>query len=210
VTKTRIISTHLLAVEGKDECNFFDVLLKHENIKDVQIIDIGGKDKFRVEIPFLINAEGFSDVQSLGFIRDAEENQANSAFSSICSILKNNKNYKLPIPKNMNEVIYEQNNKVGVFIMPNNSDRGMLEDLCLESIKINNPIYNCVNKYIDCCLDFSENKNINKSKARVQTYLAGKKPIVNSLGLAAQKGHWNFSSQCFSDIKLFLHNLSND
>jgi len=206
----RITSTHLLTVEGKDECNFFDALLKHENIKDIQVIDIGGKDKFKVEIPFLINAEGFSDVQSLGFIRDAEENQANSAFSSICSILKNNKNYKLPIPKNMNKVIPEQNKRIGVFIMPNNLERGMLEDLCLESIKINNPVYNCVNKYIDCCLHFSENENMNKSKARVQTYLACKKPIVNSLGIAAQKGHWDFKNQCFSDIKQFLHALFND
>ena len=37
---------NLLLAEGKDELNFLDELLKTINIGNVQIIDIGGKDKF--------------------------------------------------------------------------------------------------------------------------------------------------------------------
>lgn len=192
-------SDRVLAVEGKDECNFFEALIKYEKINEVQIIDIGGKDKFKIEFPLLINSEGFTDVHTLGFIRDAEENRAESAFASICDTLKHN---GLPAPDTINSICNKQNIRIGIFIMPNNIDRGMLEDLCLESVK-KQPVFKCVNDYIECCLQrFEENeKSINISSVQ--------KPIANSLGLAATKGYWNFGNNCFSDIKRFLHNLFN-
>ena len=195
--KITIKENRILAVEGKDEVNFFKALLKYENIEKIQIEDIGGKDNFKNELPLIINMEGFINVTSLGFIRDAEQNKANSAFESICKILQEN---NLPIPDKINSVC-EQNLKTGIFIMPNNIDSGMLEDLCLESIK-DQPIFKCVNDYITCCQN-----DISTSKAKVQVYLASKKPIVNSLGLAAQKKYWKFDHKCFSDIKQFLHAL---
>nr|WP_207687943.1 DUF3226 domain-containing protein [Desulfonema limicola] len=180
-------------------------MLQYEKINNIQVIDIGGKDKFKIELSLLLNLEGFSEVHTLGFVRDAEENQADSAFSSICSVLNKN---RLPAPKTINSINNEQNIKVGVFIMPNNIDKGMLEDLCIESVKAN-PVFECVNQYIECCLlRFPENeKNINLSKAKIQTYLAVKNPIVNSLGLAAAKGYWDFSEKCFSEIRKFICNL---
>ncbi len=87
----KITSTRLLAVEGKDECNFFNALLKHLVISNVQVVNIGGKDKFPVEFPLLYNQEGFSKIQRLGFVRDAEVNPAQSAFDSICGLLKEKK-----------------------------------------------------------------------------------------------------------------------
>jgi len=203
--KILITSKRLLAVEGQDECNFFKALLKHENINDIQIIDIGGKDQFKIKFPLLYNAEDFSDVDKLGFVRDAEQNKADSAFSSICGILKK---HDLPIPKDINTVIYENNIKIGIFIMPNNIDEGMLEDLCIESVK-SNPVFKCVNEFIECCLPHlsGKEKNINMAKAKIQTYLAAKKPIKNTLGLAALEGYWDFKENCFLEIKQFLHNL---
>jgi hypothetical protein len=203
--KIEISSNKLLAVEGKDECNFFKAMLKQQNINNVQIVDIGGKDKFKTEFPLLHNTPGFSEVHSLGFVRDAEQKQAGSAFSSICDILEK---YKLPVPKAINTINDENNMKIGVFIMPNNIDEGMLEDLCIESIKAK-PIFKCVDEYITCCLShLSESeKNINRSKAKIQAYLACKKPIVNTLGLAARNGYWDFTEDCFSEIKQFIHNL---
>jgi len=200
----RIESEKLLIVEGKDERNFFAALLKHEHVNGVQVIPVGGKDKFKTELPNLVNMDDFSEVDTLGFVRDAEENQAPAAFSSICStLMKNN----LPAPKSINQVIIQQNIKIGVFIMPNNVDEGMLEDLCLQSIN-KNPLYRCVDEYLQCCLSqISKNKKINIAKAKVQAYLATQNPLVSSLGLAAKKGYWDFLNSCFVDIKKFLHNL---
>lgn len=68
------ISAHkLLAVEGKDECNFFNILLKRVNLNSVQTVDIGGKNKFSIELPLLKNMEGFKQIHAIGFVRDAED-----------------------------------------------------------------------------------------------------------------------------------------
>ena len=201
-----IKSNMLLAVEGKDESNFFKTLLEYENIQGVQIIDIGGKDKFSIEFRLLRNLENFSNITKLAFVRDAEENNASSAFQSICDILKK---YNLPCPQKINETTENSKPIVGVFIMPNNNNAGMLEDLCLESIK-SLPINDCISKYIECVknnLKSEDNEKFNCSKAKVLTYLASKVPIVNSLGLGAEKKYWNFSDNCFSEIKSFLYKV---
>ncbi|OHD24008.1 MAG: hypothetical protein A2086_06725 [Spirochaetes bacterium GWD1_27_9] len=201
-----IKSDMLLAVEGKDESNFFKSLLEYENIQGVQIIDIGGKDKFSIEFRLLRNLEKFSNITKLAFVRDAEENNASSAFQSICDILKK---YNLPYPQKINETTENSKPIVGVFIMPNNNNAGMFEDLCLESIK-SLPINDCISKYIECVknnLKSEDNEKFNISKAKVLTYLASKTPIVNSLGVGAEKKYWDFSDNCFSEIKSFLHKV---
>ena len=133
--KIRIESNKLLIIEGKDEEFFFKALLKHENIDNFQIIGAGGKDRFPQQLRIVVNLQNFSEVvDTLGFVRDAEQNKANSAFSSICDQLRRN---NLPVPTSINEVIEEEGRRIGIFIMPNNSDEGMLEDLCIESIKKN-------------------------------------------------------------------------
>ncbi|GEM_PF-1861259 len=53
---TNIDTEKLLLVEGRDEVNFFTAFLKHTGIEDIQIIPVGGKDKFKVELPTLLNA----------------------------------------------------------------------------------------------------------------------------------------------------------
>nr|VFK48381.1 MAG: hypothetical protein BECKTC1821E_GA0114239_11123 [Candidatus Kentron sp. TC]VFK50611.1 MAG: hypothetical protein BECKTC1821D_GA0114238_11133 [Candidatus Kentron sp. TC]VFK63554.1 MAG: hypothetical protein BECKTC1821F_GA0114240_10993 [Candidatus Kentron sp. TC] len=205
----KIASQQLLAVEGRDECNFFEGMLKHMGIRGVQLVDIGGKDKFKTEFPLLYNLPGFPNVRALGFIRDAEDKKADAAFSSICSILKKR---ALPTPKAANTVVDGKNAvgkdmRIGIFIMPNNNDRGMLEDLCLESVGVE-PGFACVERYMDCLSVLPENEGPrNHAKARVQAYLASRREIANSLGVGARKGYWNFGHGCFDDIKRFLRML---
>lgn len=202
---TKIESTRLLAVEGKDECHFFEALLKHLNITDVQLVDIGGKDKFFAEFSALYLQEGFRKIKKLGFIRDAEKKPAKSAFDSICNVLKE---CELPIPVNINEIKNDCNPHIGIFIMPDNFGTGMLEDICLKTIESLHQC--CVDGFITCvleCQSQEEKKLFNEPKARVQAYLASRSPIVNSLGLGAQKGYWNFNHVCLDDIKIFLKTI---
>ncbi|MBI5214752.1 MAG: hypothetical protein HY960_03260 [Ignavibacteriae bacterium] len=199
----KIESKYLLLVEGKDECNFFDAFLSHLRISGVQVVDIGGKDNFLKEFPALTLIEGFSSVKRLGFVRDAETNQPLTVFSSICNILQK---HKLPIPINPNAIMMNDGIYVGVFIMPDNKDPGMLENLCLQTIS-SDSINECIDTYIGCVQSQQregEKLIYNDSKARVQAYLASRSPIVNSLGLGAQKGYWNFDHECFDGISKFL------
>jgi hypothetical protein len=202
----KIEEKQLLLVEGKDECNFFKELLKHEGIEGVQWVDIGGKDKFPIEFPLLVNMEGFKNVLTIGLVRDAEANKAESAFQSLCSTLRD---YNLPVPSTINSLNPGPPKKVGIFIMPDNQGAGMLETLCLKTLE-GQDIEKCLDDYLSCVSTImapSEKKQFNEPKAKVQAYLAARVPIVNSLGLGAKKGYWDFSHPCFEEIKQFLHSL---
>lgn len=68
----------------------------------------------------------------MGIIRDAEQKEAIHAFNSIKNILKDN---KLSFPENIKNNIKYDGIKIGIFIIPDNLNKGMLEDLCLCSIE---------------------------------------------------------------------------
>jgi len=202
----RINRSKLLAVEGKDECNFFDSFFEHLGFSGIQTVNIGGKNKFRTEFPLLYGLEGFHQITHLGFVRDAEMHPAQSAFDSVCGILKE---YQLPYPVKINSILHDSTKSVGIFIMPDNQGTGMLENLCLESIT-EMPVQSCLNSFIDCFQrnQTKEEKEVfNEPKARVQAYLATRSPIANSLGMGAQKKYWNFDHYCFDGIRQFLADL---
>jgi hypothetical protein len=200
----KIEKENVLVVEGKDEKNFFEALLKKLDIHDVQIIDAGGKDNFKNKFSAYMQSENaLNIIKNIGFVRDAEEHDAQSAFQSICSILRN---YELPCPADLRKVIAHDGKKVSIFIMPNNNDCGMLEDLCIDSIK-NVDVFYCVECFINCYENKINKDKYNIAKAKILAYLSTRTPIVASLGLAAQQGVWNFENQCFDGIKSFLKDL---
>lgn len=198
--KRIITSNKVLAVEGNDEWNFFDALFKHIGINDVQIEDVGGKDQFKKQLPAMVKTTGFSDVEIFAVIRDADIN-ANNAFRSVKNILKKE---GFNLPNNRNQ-FRAGTPKVGIYIMPGNSDEGMLEDLCLLSVR-ETPAMPCVNHFSECCESLDDMPS-NLSKLRAQAYLAAMPRIVNCVGLGAQRGYWDFDSQELDDIKSFLSNF---
>jgi hypothetical protein len=190
----------LLVVEGKDEVNFFSCLLKHMDVNDFEVVDVGGKDRFKVEFPALRRASGFSEIKLVAIVRDAE-NDAMSAFSSIRNILKKE---GLRPPDNPNQ-FSEDIPRIGVFITPGDSNQGMIEDLCLRTVK-DHPVLRCVDSFMDCISNLNIHpKNIAKSKAQV--FLAAMPDIVCRVGLGAEKGYWDFNSEELITLKSFLNYL---
>ena len=201
----RIQATKMLAVEGKDECNFFEALLRNERMDGIQLVDIGGKDKFQIDLPLLTKLDGFRNIEAIGFIRDAEALPGNSAFVSVCETLRKN---NLPVPESIKRFA-DGKPKIGIFIMPDNQSPGTLESLCLQALE-GQKIENCINEYVSCFypdMGQAEKDKFNGPKSRVLSYLSSRAPIVNSLGLGAHYGYWDFSNGCFDEIKKFLHDL---
>ena len=198
--KKEIESSSLLMVEGKDEGNFFKALFAALGITHVQIEDIGGKDRFDAAIRAFSKMQGFDEITNLGFVRDAENTPASAAFMSICSSLQH---IGLQPPSVIGTVERIADKKIGIFIMPNNSNPGMLETVLYTDYIL---------PYADyLATDISQdNIQFNKEKSEVQIYLASKLPLVNSLGLGAINGHWDFNHPVFDDIKRFLQNLFTD
>ncbi len=208
----QIEKTSLILVEGKDECKFFGALFEHMKITGVQIHDAGGNQKFKYEFSLLVKDQGFSKVTKLGFVRDAEQNIAKSAFDSVCKIIKDEDIFQR-VPCNIGKVENIEkldgtgSLKIGIFIMPNNKDKGMLETLCLQSIE-GTHCQKEMDSYMECLKKYYETKpSFNFYKAKTLVYLASKVPIMNSLGLGAENGHFDLNHSAFNDIKRFLDEL---
>lgn len=100
----RIKSNRILMVEGNHDKQFFEELLAYMDFAedDIQIIITEGKDSFGPTIKLLLsNPISLKKITRIGFVRDADERPAHSAFQSICSHLEKN---QLPVPKTMSEV----------------------------------------------------------------------------------------------------------
>jgi hypothetical protein len=76
----------LIAVEGKDEKNFFNCLLKDMGFDNCAVEDVGGTRGFNDYFSALVQSSDFSNVDTIIVIRDADES-AEKAFESIKNVL---------------------------------------------------------------------------------------------------------------------------
>ena len=208
-TQEAIKSNKMLLVEGKDEIHFFNALLKHLAI-DAYVTCAEGKDNIANEYETQIKRSGFSAVTRMGFVRDAETQAAELPFKEICKVMKEY-TPELPVPEKIGTVVSSGEYRTGIFIMPDCSKPGMIEDLCLASAA-NEELLTKAQVYVaDAESIYTAKgetaKQFNRPKALVQTYLAGNVPIVAGLGTAALKGVWNFDDPVFDEIKRFCKEL---
>ena len=157
----------LLVVEGKDEVNFFAALITDLDLGDVQVQPVGGKSRFRAYLKAVANAPGYDIVTSVGIVRDADEN-LNGAFDSIRGALQA---AGLPFPTAPLQPVVKDGLQVMVMILPDGKTPGMLEDLCLESVK-ETPAMLCVDEYFQCLGERLEELPGNLAKARMRAFLA--------------------------------------
>ena len=205
-TKTTSIKAQkILAVEGQDEWYFFKYFLEKKlNIKDVQLIDIEGESKFLAKLKLLKLSPNFDKVKKIGFVRDADDDLQKS-FKSIKEAIEKGLQYKAPTKMNTWQKDEAHDIELGVFLLPNNEEKGMLETLCLRSVA-DDAIMPCLDTYFDCMNKvIPENKRPkNIAKSRVQVFLASRKTYKSSVGFAAEKGYWNFDADCMQEIRNFL------
>ena len=81
----KISEKNILLVEGMDEYNFFNKIVETLSLNNVQVIWVGGKDKFAEKFSTLSKSPNFSEIAKIAFVRDAEANKAAAAFDSIKS-----------------------------------------------------------------------------------------------------------------------------
>lgn len=195
-----ITQTKLLLGEGKEEVYFFNALLQHLGIGSVQVEQAGSKDNFKNFITTLPVRPGFLRVEAVAITRDADDNMT-SAFQSVCSALDR---AGLERPKTV--ATYTTGKpRIGIFIMPNCLDGGMLEDLCLASVATDMAMP-CMDEFFRC-VEAGGRKPNNLAKARVHAWLASQVRPDKRLGEAAQAGYWNWDDPAFNLLKQFLIHL---
>lgn len=212
----QISSEKIILVEGDDEINFFDAFLRHLELKDIQLMDFKGKDNLKNIILEFVDNSNFNLVKSYCIIRDADKS-AKSAFQSVADLLKK---YKQPCPKKNAQFAHSEKLKVGVYIVSDHFGKGMLEGLCLATVK-DHPIMPCVDDLFTCFKSKLVGKTPekphskknhfypkNESKAKSLAFLSGMYEPANSIGIAAQQNCWNFDHESLSELKKFLEELA--
>lgn len=198
----QITASRLLVVEGKDEQLFFEALMQHLGLQNIQIMPIGGKTRLRDNLKALVIAPGFSGVVSLGVVRDADDNPT-AAFQSVHDALEA---ANLPAPTSPLSPTVDSP-QVTVMILPAAHSTGALEDLCLQSTT-QDPATICVEQYFQCLQQQGLPAPQNLAKARIQVFLASRQEPGKRLGEAAQKGYWAWGDNAFDEVKDFLQQVS--
>lgn len=195
-----IYSDRVILVEGKDDECFFRAISKHIGIDNIQIISINGIKQLRSMLRTLHLTPGFTEVVTLGIIRDADADPKR-AIQSIQDALRDS-NFVVP----SNPLEKEPGNPSLVFsVMPNNTSPGMLEDLCLSSV-CEQPEMFCVDNYFQC-LEYKGLKyhiGNHFSKAKLSVYLASKVDPTKRFSEASFAGYWEFDKEVFEEVKEFV------
>ena len=196
-----VTAARLIAVEGKDELNLLSALKDCLGIDNMEIRGLGGKHSFATKFKSLTITSGFPSVVSLGVMRDANSN-ASATFQSVCDTLRT---AGLPVPtKPLTPTEANQGKpQVVVLIVPHGESKGMLEDICLQSVG-EDPAMTCVEAYFECLT-----RNLSKlpsklSKAKVHAFLSSRDEPDRRLGEAALKGYWPLAHQAFDQVRQLL------
>ncbi len=205
----KIQKPKLLIVEGRDDQLCFEAALRdHLGLTDIQVVPIGGKTLLTRNLMGLIADPDFATVGSLAVVRDADETSpdlampaAGQSFQSVCGSLRH-ANLSSP---GAHGQFAEGAPRVGVFIVPNGTDDGMLETLFVHSVSTR-PEFTCVDAYFQCLLTHQIAPR-NLHKARAHAWLASRPEPDKRVGEAAQAGYWPWNSRAFDDLWAFLRSM---
>jgi hypothetical protein len=212
----------LLLVEGKSDVSFFVSLLKHlyPNSSGVWVMSYDGVGKLSQFVQTLLNAPNFKTIKHLGIVRDAD--YEGTAFQSVVAKLKtlNQKaGVHLPIPTQARTFAEGAGRRLGVFIMPDEGEQGMLETLLWRAVQ-DDPIRACVDAYFDCLQARAEidPKPNRLPKALLRAYLAtlgiGRDVDKNSLAHDSEyeelyrKRWWRWDNPVFAPVQAFMRQLA--
>lgn len=177
-------------------------MLTNLEISDIQIQNFGGVREFRFALNVLISATNFDSVQSIGIIRDAEQN-ASAAFYSIRDSLKA---ANIDTPLQVGQITTGKP-QTGIYLLPDlNAASGMLEDLCLNILDTDAALA-CVEQYFQCLNSQNISPPKNFAKAKMMAFLASRPELKQRVGYAINQNYWNWNHPCLDPLKDFIVRL---
>ena len=200
-----IKSDWLLLVEGKDEVNLFDELMKHcfGAEPTVQVIDAGGTRKFPTRLRAIQTAgRARAALRAIGVVRDADDDAA-GAFRSVCDHIRN-VGYEPPA---VHGEFSDATPSIGVFIVPNGEEPGAIETLCRRS-REGDEVAKCVDEYLNCLDGNEAMQSTNEDKSFAHAYLAAMEDPMARVGEGAKQGVWDFESAAFGELSDFVRELA--
>ena len=191
---------HSSSSKADDDRNFFEALVEHLELANVQIQVSDGRDRLREFLGALVLAPEFRTVGSVAIVRDADES-ADGAFQSIQDSLAH---AGLTVPDRPAAAV-GQDPSVSVLILPGGEATGMLETLLCRTFATA-AVDRCIDAFFRC-VEQSGTAIHRPDKARAHAWLATQPEPQVSVGVAAKKGYWNLDHDAFGDIHRFLRSL---
>lgn len=185
----------LLLVEGNDDRNFFNVMIKHCDRDDIQVLSFDGADNLRGYLSALVASSGWQQVISLGIVRDAD-NDAESARASVRGAVEN---AGLQMDGSAAP-------RVSLLVLPDGERPGMLETLLCDSFA-DSRLNDCIDEFFACCAERAGVSVRRMEKARAHAYLATREDPHVSVGVAAQKDYWDLDHPAFEQLRGFIAGL---
>jgi hypothetical protein len=149
-------------------------------------------------------------VKRLGIVRDAESSTADAAFRSVQAALKT---AGLHVPEWINTLTGTPLS-IGVFVLPDCQNAGMLENLCLTAIAeiegtASTRVLPCIDAFFNC-LNTQGRSPDNPVKARLAGFALACDVIDPQLGRAAQQGVIPWAARAFEPLKVFLRAVAGE
>lgn len=190
----------ILLVEGINDLHVFsNIFEKHQVNGNFKIIDKDGDGIYK-SIPIYIK----TDISTIGIVIDADID-IEQKWEKLKGIITN-AGYIPPTKLDYNGLIIEKDNlpRLGIWIMPNNNEKGMLEDFIKHLIPKDDLLLKHVNDSLNKIEKESLNKYkaIHKAKARIHTWLAWQETPGTPMGLAIKKTYLNTNNElCLLFVK---------
>ena len=198
-----------LLVEGNDDLHVILALCEKFKINEsFDIIDCKGITNLTPQIPVRLKESG---IKAIGIIVDADSDIL-KIYHSLKSILENEQ-FTLPLVLPEKGLIIEHNDiKLGIWIMPNNSLNGMLEDFIAFLVPKDDILLPIVKSTL---LDIEKNNqnlySINhKSKAIIHTWLSWQEDPGTPMGLGIKKRYLTTEIENCTNLISWLNDLFNN
>lgn len=196
---------NVLLVEGTDDVMVFYHLANHHQIQGAfKVKKKNGIDQLLDELDVELDASG---LERLGVVVDADVDliarwQALRDRLGVCAYRDLPRN---PLPEGI--IIQELDRPVvGVWIMPDNVNAGMLEDFTRSLVPDDDPLWpraeNCVNE-----IPHLERRFSTLSKAYIHTWLAWQEEPGTLMGAAINKRYFNADAPTANQLVAWIRRL---
>jgi hypothetical protein len=201
-----------LLLEGKDDLFVTAAICeKLRVVETFDLIDCDGVSNIPVHIDLYLLKKR-PDVKTLGIILDADASLA-SRWQSLKQHLEK-LNYEVPETPTTGGTIIEgkeRNPNIGIWLMPDNNETGMLEDFVKYLIPENDTLLAEADRILSEIEAGQLHKYnpIHKSKARIHTWLAWQEDPGTPMGLAITKSYLSINTELCERFVSWLNQLFN-
>lgn len=191
----------LVLCEGNDDVSVIKGLCEASAIAGLRVERMSGRDSLRAWLSEARKRPEFvrNEVESLGILLDADD-IAEASWKKLTDDVK--ATFEIVLMK-IGEFVGSQPRIAG-FLVAGSDGKGMLEDLCLESVS-SYPGFPCLKAYEQCLVEAGIKRL--HSKGRFRAWMATQSDYELHVGKAAEAGYLPFDSPAFDRLREFLKSM---